>query len=71
MITVGKFLESIGKSYPKPDCDDGGISGQAFQDAGLPMVVACTCCEMTMVLTPDRPCDADGAIYWRACAGAT
>lgn len=63
MKTVAEYLESQGRKYPAPDGEDGSISLQAFEDARLPMVVACTGCTMTFVLSPERPCDDEGRVY--------
>lgn len=68
MLTVKRYLEKNGKRYPEPDREDGSISLAAFDKAGLPMVVACTNCTMTMVCGPDRACDEDGKIFCDDCA---
>lgn len=45
------------------------IPGTWFRDNGLPMIVACTCCGMTMAL-PGGWVDYDtGEIYCSGCAG--
>lgn len=47
--------------------DDGAISGRTFMELGVPMVVACTGCEMTMAVT-NSLVDDDGYIWCRSCA---
>lgn len=69
MTNIKQYLESVGRSYPEPDMPDGSISGEAFEKAGLPMVIACSHCSMTMVCTPERPCLEDGAVLCEECAG--
>ena len=47
----------------------GNIPGTWFSDNGLPMIVSCTCCGMTMAL-PSGWVDYDtGEIYCGGCAG--
>ncbi len=70
MMTVESYLKSKGREYPKPDGEDGSISLAAFEAVGVPMVVACTNCEMTMVCGPKVPCDEDGRIWCTECAEA-
>ena len=43
------------------------VSGGWFTENGLPMVVACTCCGMTMV-APSAMIDDDGQCYCSSCA---
>lgn len=66
-MNVREYLESQGRAFPEADAD-GSTSGEAYAAAGLPMVVACTGCEMTMALTPDRACDSGGRVYCAQCA---
>lgn len=68
MQTVKQWLESKGRKFPEPDGDDGSTSMAAYEAARLPMVVACTACTMTMALTPERACNADGEIFCADCA---
>jgi len=42
------------------------VSGEWFAERGLPMVVACTCCQTTMAL-PSAKVDDDGYIYCQCC----
>lgn len=44
------------------------IPGTWFSEHGLPMVVACTCCGMTMS-SPSAMIDDDGSCYCGGCAG--
>lgn len=46
----------------------GEIPGNWFAEAGLPMIVACTCCGMTMA-SPSAWIDDDGQCYCSGCAG--
>ena len=39
-----------------------------FSEHGLPMIVACTCCGMTMS-SPSAMIDDDGSCYCGGCAG--
>ena len=43
------------------------INGQVFVDLGLPMVVACKCCGMTMSL-PSAQVDEEGYTWCSDCA---
>ena len=45
----------------------GEINGVWFSEKGLPMVVRCTCCEMTMAL-PNAIIDEDGYTFCASCA---
>lgn len=51
-----------------PDTEDGTYSGAAFDRAGLPMVVACTSCEHTMVFF-SALVDQHGRTWCRDCGG--
>ena len=69
MLTVSQWLKSKGREFPEPDGDDGeSISLAAYEAAGLPMVVACTGCTMTMALHAERPCNAAGEVFCDSCA---
>ena len=64
MKTVEQYLkETRGIEMPK-----GEINGTWFAENGLPMVVSCTCCGMTMAL-PSALIDDEGYIYCGSCAG--
>ena len=43
------------------------FSGEWFAEQGLPMIVECTCCRMTMAL-PTAFIDDDSYIYCSTCA---
>ena len=45
----------------------GTISGAWFAENGIPMVVACTCCGMTMA-APNAMVDEEGHAYCWDCA---
>lgn len=47
---------------------NGDISGEWFAENNLPMIVKCTCCEMTMAL-PSAMIDNEGEIFCPDCAG--
>ena len=64
MKTIEQYLkEKRGIEMPK-----GEINGTWFAENGLPMVVSCTCCGMTMAL-PSALIDDEGYIYCASCAG--
>ena len=47
---------------------EGNISGAWFAENSIPMIVKCTCCEMTMA-SPSAWVDDDGYIYCGECSG--
>jgi len=49
LVNVREYLAATGRAYPAPDRGDS-ISSDAFERAGLPMVVECAGCAMTMAL---------------------
>lgn len=57
------ILANFGLEMPK-----GNIPGTWFSENGLPMIVACTCCGMTMS-SPSAWIDRDGQCYCGSCAG--
>lgn len=61
------FLEGMGKEFPEPDQEDGSISEEAYQKAGLSMVVRCFGCSMSMALFPDTVVDEHGFVYCADC----
>lgn len=67
MMTVGEFLARQDRTFPKPDAQ-GRLTLEDFERAQLPMVVACTECGMTMVLSETRACDNHGRIFCSTCA---
>lgn len=46
---------------------EGEISGAWFSDNGIPMVVRCSCCDMTMA-SPSAWIDDEGYTYCGTCA---
>jgi len=48
MITFRDWFE---KNYPNEKYPTGNVDGQWFADHDIPMIVSCTCCEMTMLVT--------------------
>ena len=64
MRTAKEYIkEVLHIEYPETDT----ISGDWFEENHLPMVVACSCCEMTMAL-PSAMIDEDGKVYCTDCA---
>lgn len=64
MTTFRNFIAAnFGLEMPK-----GDIPGTWFSENGLPMVVACTCCGMTMA-APSAWIDMDGSCYCGSCIG--
>ena len=62
MINFRQYVESMNIKMP-----EGSISGAWFAEHGLPMVVKCTCCEMTMA-SPSAWIDEEGYTYCSDCA---
>lgn len=61
--TAEKWIfEEMGIEMPK-----GQINGEWFVKHGLPMIVQCTCCQMTMAL-PSAMINDDGTIFCHSCA---
>ena len=58
------ILSEFGIEMPK-----GEINGSWFVENGLPMVVACTCCGMTMS-SPSAWIDRNGQCFCGGCIGA-
>lgn len=46
---------------------EGSINGSWFEQNNLPMIVACTCCDMTMSVASVK-IDDDGCCYCSNCA---
>lgn len=63
MITFRQFVET----KMKIEMPVGNISGAWFSENGIPMVVACTCCGMTMA-SPSAWIDDKGYTYCGMCA---
>ena len=47
---------------------EGNISGTWFAENRIPMIVKCTCCEMTMA-SPSAWIDDDGYVFCGECSG--
>ena len=63
MRTAERYIfEEMGVEMPK-----GEIRGSWFSENGLPMIVECSCCGMTMVL-PSAMVDDDGRCFCSLCA---
>lgn len=58
------ILANYGLEMPGPQ-----IPGTWFSDNGIPMIVSCACCGMTMS-SPSAWIDSDGYCYCSSCAGA-
>ena len=65
MRTFRKFI----KDEFNIDMPHGNVPGTWFAENGLVMIVACTCCGMTMA-SPSALIDDDGHCYCSSCAGA-
>lgn len=64
MKTFKRYCEeNLGIEFPKSNT----ISGGWFASHGLPMIVACSCCEMTMAL-PSAMIDEHGHCFCSNCA---
>lgn len=46
----------------------GTVNAEWFFERGLPMIVECACCEMTMAL-PSALIDDNGKVYCSDCGG--
>lgn len=57
------WLANMNEDVPSPT-----IPGSWFAERGLPMIVSCTCCGMTMAL-PSARIDREGYTYCGGCAG--
>lgn len=63
MISFFDYVQKRGIEIPK-----GNISGEWFSKHGYPMVVRCSCCDMTMAI-PSAYIDDEGYTYCSDCAG--
>lgn len=63
MKSFNEWLKEQGIEMPK-----GTINGTWFAEHGLPMIVRCTCCEMTMA-SPNAFIDDEGYTYCTNCKG--
>lgn len=59
------FAEYIARNWGI-EIPEGDISGTWFHDNGIPMVVRCTCCDMTMA-SPSAWVDKEGYTYCGSC----
>lgn len=57
-----QYMEERGIEVPKKE-----ISGAWFAEHGYPMVVRCSCCDMTMAL-PSAWIDDEGYTFCSSCA---
>ena len=55
------------KEHRNLEMPSGNIPGSWFVENSLPMIVHCTCCEMTMA-SPSAWIDDEGYIYCSDCA---
>lgn len=63
MISFPEYVETkLNTKMP-----DGDIPGSWFYELGLPVVVRCSCCEMSMAI-PSAWIDEEGYIYCHDCA---
>lgn len=62
-----KFAEWL-KTECNEEMPEGNINGSWFAERGLPMIVSCTCCGMTMAL-PSAYVDEDNECFCSSCAG--
>lgn len=64
MLTFKDFI----KAHYNIEMPTGQIPGTWFSENGLPMIVSCSCCQMTMA-SPSALVDEDGSIYCSSCGG--
>ena len=62
-----KTAEQYLKDEMNIEMPKGEINGKWFAENGLPMIVECTCCGMTMAL-PSAMIDKEGRIFCSQCA---
>jgi hypothetical protein len=67
MIVMMRTAETYLKEEMNIEMPQGEINGKWFAENGLPMIVECTCCGMTMAL-PSAMIAEDGSIYCSTCA---
>lgn len=63
MISFRQYVESQNIKMPH-----GNIPGSWFMENNLPMVLRCSCCDMTMA-SPSVWIDDEGYVYCGDCAG--
>ena len=61
------FTEWLKDNYNE-EMPKGDINAKWFIERDLPMIVHCSCCDMTMVL-PNAYIDDDGYTYCSSCKG--
>lgn len=64
-----KTFEQWLKANGYPEMPKGTVNAEWFIEHGLPMIVECSCCTMTMAL-PNALIDDEGNIYCHDCGGA-
>ncbi len=67
MIAMMRTAETYLKEKMNIEMPQGEINGKWFAENGLPMIVECTCCGMTMAL-PSAMIDEEGQIFCSQCA---
>lgn len=67
MIVMMRTAETYLKEEMNIEMPQGEINGKWFAENGLPMIVECTCCGMTMAL-PSAMIDEEGQIFCLQCA---
>lgn len=63
MISFSEYV----KKELNVEMPNGNISGSWFYDNGIPMIVRCCCCDMTMA-SPSAWIDDEGYTYCADCA---
>ena len=61
------FKQWFTERFPKENLPSS-MNGSWFSEHGLPMIVACTCCQTTMAL-PSALIDGNNDIFCHDCAG--
>jgi len=65
-----KSFEEYVKFHFGVEMPHGNIPGSWFTENGIPMVVRCSCCEMTMA-SPSAWIDEEGYTFCGDCAGVS
>lgn len=66
MKSFSEYIES--KGYPK--MPEGNVPARWFMENFLPMMVRCSCCDMTMA-SPSAWIDDNGYTFCADCAGVS
>jgi hypothetical protein len=66
-MTLEEYLKLQGKEYPKAG-EDGRVNGEQLAAVGLPWMIACTGCHMTMAPFRDRQISEHGEFFCDECA---